>query len=488
MGYNLDEYETVDSRIKQFYEDHPVGAITAKIVSEEGELGRTRWTVRAKVWRKRDNYESPSATGLATETDNDGYVNKTSALENAECVPLTVPILTRVGWKFYHQLQIGEEVLSYDIGTKRSEWVPLEGISTYENMPLRRVGNSRFSADFTEGHKWVIDDQLVEWGSTKVTGATRITVAARINSKARGSVEDAARLGWIFGDSTLEFSNGLATRATITQSKDANFEVLKKLFGDGRLKSAPHKRTWNNGNVSDTLPHYTWSIGSYDLRIVLGAYGVNNEDDLMQAVLSMSFDEVDAFLDSMMRSDGSRGTYAKTDKRLVEVVQVAMAITGHRVSRVSERKSNYMTTKPCFTVTMGKQGSMYLSEFDDRNIPPQDVWCPTTKNGTWIARFDGRIAITGNTSAIGRALANLGYSGKKRPSREEMEKVERVENAESHKNSDVRTDQDKFAAQPILDAKNLDELQAVYEDIAKTGAVPDSVRSLLNKRHKELSS
>lgn len=32
------------------------------------------------------------------------------------------------------------------------------------------------------------------------------------------------------------------------------------------------------------------------------------------------------------------------------------------------------------------------------------------------------------TSAIGRALANMGYSGKKRPSQEEMKKVARAEN------------------------------------------------------------
>ena len=41
------------------------------------------------------------------------------------------------------------------------------------------------------------------------------------------------------------------------------------------------------------------------------------------------------------------------------------------------------------------------------------------------------------TSAIGRALANAGYSGDKRPSREEMEKVERGEAASPKKSSSV---------------------------------------------------
>ena len=80
--FNLNEYETVDERIQRFYRDHPDGRIDTKLLDSEGEIGNTRWTVQAKVFKSGS--EKPSGSGLAFEVDGQGMANKTSALENAE--------------------------------------------------------------------------------------------------------------------------------------------------------------------------------------------------------------------------------------------------------------------------------------------------------------------------------------------------------------------------------------------------------------------
>ena len=73
------------------------------------------------------------------------------------------------------------------------------------------------------------------------------------------------------------------------------------------------------------------------------------------------------------------------------------------------------------------------------------------------------------TSAIGRALANFGYSGNKRASREEMEKVERGETyPKTPANGTVSPQVAK--ADKCYMSKNLDGLRAVYGDMQKTGA------------------
>ena len=81
--FNLEQYDTVDSRIKKFLADYEDGRIVTEIVAMDGEIGKTRWVVKASVFRYLDE-TTPSATGFAFEVDGTGMANQTSALENAE--------------------------------------------------------------------------------------------------------------------------------------------------------------------------------------------------------------------------------------------------------------------------------------------------------------------------------------------------------------------------------------------------------------------
>ena len=80
--FNLNEYETVDERIQRFYRDNANGRIETQLLAYDGEHGKTRWIVRAEVY-KADS-ERASGVGHAFELDGQGMANKTSALENAE--------------------------------------------------------------------------------------------------------------------------------------------------------------------------------------------------------------------------------------------------------------------------------------------------------------------------------------------------------------------------------------------------------------------
>ena len=81
-NWSLKDYETVDERIQRFYRDNAGGRIETQLLAHDGEQGKTRWIVRAEVY-KADS-ENPSGVGHAFEIDGTGMANKTSALENAE--------------------------------------------------------------------------------------------------------------------------------------------------------------------------------------------------------------------------------------------------------------------------------------------------------------------------------------------------------------------------------------------------------------------
>jgi hypothetical protein len=81
--FDLNAYDTVDSRIKKFLNDYEDGRIVTEIIAMDGEIGKTRWVVKASAFRYLDEV-TPSATGFAFEVDGTGMANQTSALENAE--------------------------------------------------------------------------------------------------------------------------------------------------------------------------------------------------------------------------------------------------------------------------------------------------------------------------------------------------------------------------------------------------------------------
>lgn len=82
-NFNLNDYETVEERIRRFYKDNEEGRIITKNITTLQDRQVGTWVVQAFVYLY-EAAEHPKATGLAFEVDGQGMANKTSALENAE--------------------------------------------------------------------------------------------------------------------------------------------------------------------------------------------------------------------------------------------------------------------------------------------------------------------------------------------------------------------------------------------------------------------
>ena len=82
-SFNLNDYETVEERIRRFYKDNKTGRITTENITTLQDRQVGTWVVKASVYLN-DETDKPKATGLAFEVDGQGMANKTSALENAE--------------------------------------------------------------------------------------------------------------------------------------------------------------------------------------------------------------------------------------------------------------------------------------------------------------------------------------------------------------------------------------------------------------------
>jgi hypothetical protein len=76
MGFNLDDYEPVASRIARFWAEHPCGAIHTELVFDDGN----RCVVKATV--HFDSTQPPVSSDYAEELHSDRGVNATSRIEN----------------------------------------------------------------------------------------------------------------------------------------------------------------------------------------------------------------------------------------------------------------------------------------------------------------------------------------------------------------------------------------------------------------------
>ena len=84
--FNLQDYETVESRIKKFYETYPDGRIITENETTAEDRQTSTWVVKAYVYLTDGDQSAnlPKATGYAFEVDGGMGANKTAALENAE--------------------------------------------------------------------------------------------------------------------------------------------------------------------------------------------------------------------------------------------------------------------------------------------------------------------------------------------------------------------------------------------------------------------
>lgn len=85
-GFNLQDYETVEERIKRFYKDNPTGRIITDNITTLQDRQVGTWVTRSLVYLTPEDQELklPKASGLAFEVDSSKGPQATSALEVCE--------------------------------------------------------------------------------------------------------------------------------------------------------------------------------------------------------------------------------------------------------------------------------------------------------------------------------------------------------------------------------------------------------------------
>lgn len=84
--FNLEDYETVEERLRRFYADHEDGRVLTFEVTSPEDRAKGYWVVRAEIYLDHEelHMRTPKSHGYAFEIEGTGGANVTSSLENAE--------------------------------------------------------------------------------------------------------------------------------------------------------------------------------------------------------------------------------------------------------------------------------------------------------------------------------------------------------------------------------------------------------------------
>ncbi len=306
------------------------------------------------------------------------------------CVPDSAEILTRDGWKHYQDLEIKEEVLSYNRKKEVMEWTPLKGIATFEHdQELYEFANKRYSFMFTDEHKWVTkqyDKTEALKKANQLNTGDSLRVLAPYVSKGESILtpEQARLLGWCLTDSCIRTRKNIIRRdflrVTLCQHPSKFLSEVKEIAGGKPSKPHPTSGTVYVPVLKERLE----PIREYLL----------DRSKLPGLVTRLSKEALKAMFDAMYKADGTvslrRGArdsmfFASQDKDKREIFRLIATLLGYRTS-ISKRGC-YLSKRQYLKVAYNLKRKHYKGV----------VWCPQTDNETWVMRQNGFITITGNT-------------------------------------------------------------------------------------------
>jgi len=132
----------------------------------------------------------------------------------------------------------------------------------------------------------------------------------------------------------------------------------------------------------------------------------------VEKVLAMSNQQREAWLAAAIVYDGHENNYSQLHKRAsygfsqknddhAEATEICAALLGYNVSFKKHKKYNPDISSYTFIDRQTHGTQNVIKEPADKC----DVWCPETKNGTWLMKQGRMISITGNSAyANGWAL------------------------------------------------------------------------------------
>lgn len=349
------------------------------------------------------------------------------------CVDEETEILTDQGWKDYRDLHVGNRALTLNHETGFSEWQNVQAVNVFDGKhEMLSIESKTHSSLTTLNHRWPVTRrpdyrEKTGWGSRKETRGWRtseniktvdlVPIAADCAELPLEPIYSDAFVEmvawfWTEGSITRKRDGSLGRGVLIHQSRKANPDKCQSIIEACHLAFGSADEAFPRRGKSATADRPRWLIrhDRHNLVVSLNA----EAGDLLQHVapkrvptlpfiLSLTKSQLDLFIETSMAGDGHRRpnsykwTIGQKNRNAIDSFQFACILAGHATSISQEPVMDgygYGMT----TLRIREQRRFKLCKGTHlRGTIEGIVWCPTTRNGTWLARRHGKVYFTGNS-------------------------------------------------------------------------------------------
>ena len=326
-----------------------------------------------------------------------------------QCVTSDTECLTENGWKTYDQLKVGDQIYTFNMGKHCLELKLLQRININKfngNMIEIANKNKKVCQQVTPNHKvvrrfnnygkYVFEDAI---NLCKFSQPVLPLAAPVVRDGVKMSDDEIRLLAWVLSDANMEKDKN---RIRIYQSKSNYILEIRALLN--RLKvpftESVRKRDglkWDHDkelNKERKLNVVFSFMGPYAKKYREYTNEIRDAipEDFKKCATS---DQIKVFIDEYIKADGNGGSKEirkriyKKDKNMVSDIQEVLTLAGIA--------SNIMTNKAgVSTISVYKLPVCNITSIKEVQYDGI-VWCPTTENGTFVARRNGSVFITGNS-------------------------------------------------------------------------------------------
>jgi ribonucleoside-triphosphate reductase len=314
-----------------------------------------------------------------------------------QCVDAATECLTENGWKRYDQIQPGEKIATFDWRTNQLEYLEPLAITAYDFDGEMYVLRNHTQAQWvTPRHKivrkiiaadnqWQLDD--IE---DVIAMSTPVIVPIAWATPSTSEIDDhvVQLLAWLALAGDLTAGQGVQINLWSGSCLDMQTAELDWLLTELGLSWHRYRQT---GTDSHTLNGY------YELTGESSAYvrSYLPDHDITALMRTLSARQIRLFLDTYRKGVATgiaadAADHYSTNRDHFDALQELCSLAGWGSTIETDHVSGQ-------SVLISHRDQETVMQLIERRRYRGQVWCPTTRNGTFIARRQGATFITGNT-------------------------------------------------------------------------------------------